>query len=113
MPTSSLCNRHHRLCHAAGQNFSLHIRMSCFYDFAQEEMCIGEDGFVARGSPLDRAPAPLQDGHAGMWRDWSEQVIAIGGGEPIVVPEAEEQLRRELAGAEARSQQYSRGAAKL
>jgi ectoine hydroxylase-related dioxygenase (phytanoyl-CoA dioxygenase family) len=54
---------HHRLCHAAGQNFSRNIRMSCLYDFAQTRMDLDdEDGHLIPGSPLDRPPTVWANG---------------------------------------------------
>eukprot|EP01047_Picozoa_sp_COSAG01_P084919 COSAG01_NODE_18436_length_1076_cov_1.357216_1_plen_84_part_00 len=70
--------------------------MSCLYDFASTSMKIGEDGFVQPRSTLDRPPAPVDQGHSGMWRDWSAAVRAQCGGEPIVVPELQALLRSGL-----------------
>ena len=69
---------HHRLCHAAGQNFSPHIRMSCLYDFAQTRLMLSdEDGHLMPGSELDRAPSD------DMWWAWSEEVRRAGEAGPI------------------------------
>eukprot|EP01043_Picozoa_sp_COSAG02_P106083 COSAG02_NODE_42077_length_388_cov_0.730104_1_plen_85_part_10 len=60
--------------HAAGQNFSPNIRMSCLYDFAQRRMNLSdEDGHLVPGSELDRAPTD------DMWRDWSPFTQQAGG----------------------------------
>ena len=71
---------HHRLGHAAGQNFSAvggatpRVRVAIFYDY------IKRPEFFTRGSA--RADEPSQNGDGppppDMWEDWSEQTRDAG-----------------------------------
>lgn len=76
-----VADAHRYAGHAAGQNFSPNIRMSCLYDFAQRRMNLSdEDGHLVPGGELDRAPGD-------MWRDWSAFVQNAGGAAgPIEMP---------------------------
>ena len=51
---------HHRGMHAAGPNFSDRLRLAVLYEWARTQ--------------IDDGPPPVDD----MWRDWSEEVRAVG-----------------------------------